>query len=240
MELKIERNSSDQKIKSKNDSTALNKEKLISTVYSYSDIINIYKSKLFVNNKMTIKSNFDHKGTKKFLSSKNKALEKFYLDDEIKQPEIQKEEKSPIKIKFKVKTRELKSTDILKDKNKIKSDINDSKINFGDNFCNNFKIKSNKSNKFVINKRRSRKCFANLLDSIDENYDFVPQIKKSRRQSVMTIKRINIENNKESDININKNIKNSKNKKLKEIKKSENESFVISEDSSFMQILEEI
>lgn len=87
MEGKIASKSSHQILSIKNNTnfsktTQISKENL--TQDYCSEILNTYKNILFIKEKMSIKPNFDHKSSKKFLKSKDKALEKINLDDEIK------------------------------------------------------------------------------------------------------------------------------------------------------------
>jgi hypothetical protein len=73
---------------------------------------NLKDKKSFVNfisskNKIVLKSCFDHKGAKKFLSDKNKAMDEIVLEDEIPDENIEKRKKKK-KFNKKSKTRDKK------------------------------------------------------------------------------------------------------------------------------------
>ena len=67
-------------------------------------LVNFISSK----NKMVLKSCFDHKGAKKFLSDKRKAMDEIILDDEILDENLEKIQKKKTRNK-KSKTREKKN-----------------------------------------------------------------------------------------------------------------------------------
>lgn len=66
-------------------------------------LVNFISSK----NKIVLKSCFDHKGAKRFLSDKNKAMDEIFLEDEIPDENIEKSKKKK-KFNKKSKTRDKK------------------------------------------------------------------------------------------------------------------------------------
>ena len=120
-------------------------------------------------NKIVLKSCFDHKGAKKFLSDKKKAMDKIVLEDDILDENIEKNKKKK-KLNVKSKTSEKKnlrseshnalnflekqkSTENLKDKVKLLSEKRLPVKNF-----RNFESKNNKGKlNLVVDKRKVTK-----------------------------------------------------------------------------------
>ncbi len=88
-------------------------------------IVNCYKNRLFVKNKMSIQSNFDHEGVNNFLKSKEKALQEMKLNDEIVPPKQLNENKMKRMIGLVESKKKLK---IYGDETKIKKIIKLKKI----------------------------------------------------------------------------------------------------------------
>ena len=117
-------------------------------------------------NKIVLKSCFDHKGAKKFLSDKKKAMDKIILEDDILDENIEKNKKKK-KLNVKSKTSEKKnlrseshnalnvlekqkSTDNLKDKLKL---LSEKRLP-----VRNFESKNNKGKlNLVVDKRKVTK-----------------------------------------------------------------------------------
>jgi hypothetical protein len=117
-------------------------------------------------NKIVLKSCFDHKGAKKFLSDKKKAMDKIILEDDILDEHIEKNKKKK-KLNVKSKSSEIKnlrseshnalnvlekqkSTDNLKDKLKL---LSEKRLP-----VRNFESKNNKGKlNLVVDKRKVTK-----------------------------------------------------------------------------------
>ena len=135
-------------------------------------------------NKLSLKSHFDHRGTKAFLHGKNEAMKKIELNENIEEIQINKR-KSDKKIKKKL--------------NKMKSAAYMAKI--GGNAHKKNKKKKSISNKYLTNYEKNKIILINkkfnYLDIENRLENSIHKNKKRKSQNKIIIK---------SDINIDKSI----------------------------------
>ena len=156
--------------------------------------------------KLSLKSVFDHKGTKSFLSDKELAMKRIELNENIEKINVDEIENKSIK-----KVRHKKSADFLLDNNNDKNDLilnsNSSKKNIQNNeIYVSFDKNKNKKNEFSkktedlspipISSSESQKNKLNLNSNFSKD-NLIPSFPLNNAMSPI----LNIINNKENNLN---------------------------------------